>query len=67
MLNTHKLMVAEAKALTEITVEAINAEISDGPVTDPEEFNLMMIALRNAVRAQQRTIDTLAREVGITP
>lgn len=65
--NINHLAVLEADALFSETLQSIHAQIADGPITDPEEFNLMMIALRNTVRAQQRVIKNFAVQLNVTP
>lgn len=67
MLNTNLVMKLESDALFAEIMELINEEISDGPVTDPEDFNLMMIAMRNAFRAQKRVINNFATQLQVTP
>lgn len=63
MPNFMHLMILEADALNEDTVGAINEQIAAGIPTDPEEFNLMMIALRNTIKAQHRVIKQLSKAV----
>lgn len=65
--NINRLTILEADALRDETVAAINEQLSEGVITDPEEFNLMLIALRNAVEAQNKTIKAFARQLDIRP
>lgn len=65
MPNFIKLMILESEALHVDAVSGINEQISLGPIKDTEEFNLMMIALRNTIKAQNRVIKQLSRAVDV--
>jgi hypothetical protein len=65
--NANYLMKLEADELATISVSNINEQIAEGPVTDPEEFNLMLIELRNVIKAQQNVIRNFGYQLDIRP
>lgn len=65
--NTNYLMKLEAEELATQTISNINDQIADGPITDPEEFNLMMIEIRNVLRAQKNVIRNFGYQLDIRP